>query len=106
MIHVSWKSNRFLFRYFDNWSIFILNHVFPQRKEELIPDLFVDDGARLGSVQGGLDPDGLAVELSGTDFRNVSATVDLLVILRMLQSRGVGLLLKPSCYTSRLGQML
>jgi hypothetical protein len=49
------------------------------------PDLFVDDGAGLGGVEGGLDADGLAVELARPDLGDVGAAVHLLVVLRMLK---------------------
>ena len=48
------------------------------------PDLLVDDGRRLGGLDGGLDPDGLGVKVSRSDLGDMLAAVDLLVLLRVL----------------------
>ena len=48
------------------------------------PDLLVDDLSGLGGLHGLLDAHGLGVEVARSDFGDVLAAVDLLVVLTVL----------------------
>ena len=47
-------------------------------------DLFIDCAGGFGRVDGSLDPNGLAVEFTGTDFGHMLHAIHFFVILRML----------------------